>query len=210
MTATPATTAAAPPPVRTSRADRNLLSCSEGIWQAYSGTPDAEPADPLYDGGEVGTARPQDWDAILKVSRTPSLRLARLQVQQGRENALDCNNRCSDCVLDGDWGVGGGLGDQVITTKGGCQRMTYSGTVHSEGRNGHIVCGQWSDQSHDLSTDIDYSQLRHVTGKPLTFVLVRCARVKLPPGGKVLWVRSLLNRAYWWAKFAAVKLGLFR
>ena len=204
-----------PVPVRTSRADHNFISCSEGIWQKYAGTDVAEPCAPLQShGGRVDTATPGDWDAMLKVSHTTGLTLTGLEVAQGRENSLDLNNRCSDISLEGDWGWGDsgvGTGDQVITVKGGCQRIAISGAVFSRGKNAAVVIGAWSDQSHDCSTDLDFTGLRSAhADQPLTFILARCKRVKLPEGAKVLRWKSLGYSCYWWAKWCAVKVGLFR
>lgn len=210
------TTATPPAPTRTSRADRNYLSCAQGSWTLFAGTPDAESCDPLPDGGIVDTARPQEWDSLLKVTRTVGLKLERLEVAQGRENALDINNLSRDVNLDGDWGWSdtsgtGTTGDQVITVKGGSSHITISGGVFSRGKHAHVVVGMYSDQSNEPCTDLDFSGLRPVReDEPLTFILVRAKRVKLPPGAKVLRWKSFTFSCYWYAKFAAVKLGFFR
>lgn len=210
------TTTATPTVKRTSRADRNYLSCAQGSWTLFAGTPDVEPCDPLPDGGIVDTASPQEWDSLLKVTRTTGLKLERLEVAQGRENSLDINNLSRSVNLDGDWGwsdsSGTGMeGDQVITVKGGSSHITISGGVFSRGRNATVVVGQWSDQSTAPCTDLDFSGLRPVReDEPLTFILVRAKRVKLPPGAKVLRWKSALFTAYVYAKMAAVKLGFFR
>lgn len=209
-------TTTTPPAQRTSRADRNFLSCAQGSWTLFAGTPDVEPCDPLPDGGIVDTARPQEWDSLLKVTRTVGLKLERLEVAQGRENALDINAESMRIDLDGDWGwsdtAGTGMeGDQVITVKGGSSHITISGGVFSRGRNATVVVGMWSDQSTTPCTDLDFSGLRAVCeDEPLTFILVRAKRVKLPLGAKVLRWKSTLFTAYFYAKWAAVKLGFFR
>lgn len=192
---------------RTSKADKNYLSLDADNVVWYAGTDEWR-----YETGPIPTIlrphRAQDWDAILKTSDRADTHLTRLSVAQGRENALDQNNKTRDCSFHGDFGVGGGERDQVITTKGGCQRLTYSGTIWSKGRNADVVVGAWSDQSHDISTDLDYSGLNRAEGTPVTFILSRCARVKLPPNAKVLRLKSLGYSAYWWFKFAAVKLRI--
>ena len=192
---------------RTSKADRNFFSldATNAVW--FAGTDEWR-----YETGAIPTKlvpeKPQDWDAILKTSNRADTNLISLSVAQGRENALDQNNKTRDCSFHGDFGVGGGEGDQVITTKGGCQHLTYSGTIWSKGRNADVVVGAWSDQSHDISTDLDYSDLSRADGQPVTFILSRCARVKLPPNAKVLRLKSLGYSIYWWVKLAAVKLHL--
>ncbi len=195
---------------RTSRADLNYLSCSKGVWQAYAGTDHAEAAAPLPSyGGVVRPMVPSEWDAVLKIADgTSGLNLTGLEVAQGRENSIDCNSLVHDCSFEGDFGVDGGEGQQVITTKGGCYRVRYAGVVHSSGNIADVVCAAWSDQSHALTTDIDYSGLTHVSGRPLTFVLSRCRRVKLPPRALVLWPKSVGYELYWYGKFAAVKLHI--
>jgi hypothetical protein len=192
---------------RTSKADRNFFSldATNAVW--FAGTDEWR-----YETGAIPTKlvpeKPHDWDAILKTSNRADTHLISLSVAQGRENALDQNNKTRYCSFRGDFGVGGGEGDQVITTKGGCQHLTYSGTIWSKGRNADVVVGAWSDQSYDISTDLDYSDLSRADGQPVIFILSRCARVKLPPNAKVLRLKSLGYSAYWWLKFAAVKLHI--
>jgi hypothetical protein len=197
---------------RTSKADKNFFSldAQNAVW--FAGTDEW-----CYETGPIPTElmpeNPQDWDAILKTSNRSDTYLKELRIAQGRENALDQNNRTRDCSFQGDFGVGSGPlrqpnPDQVITTKGGSHDIVYSGTIWSKGRNADVVVGAWSDQSHDISTDLDYSGLSRVDGQPVTFILSRCARVKLPPNAKVLRLKSLGYSIYWWAKFAAVKLHL--
>ena len=193
--------------VRTSKKDRNFFSldAQNAVW--YAGTDEWR-----YEPGPIPTElvpeNPQLWDAIFKTSNRSGTHLKGLRVAQGRENCLDQNNFTRDCSFQGDFGVGGGEGDNVITTKGGSQRLTYSGTIWSQGRNAAVVIGAWSDQNYDISTDLDYSGLSRADGQPVTFILSRCTRVKLPPNAKVLRLKSLGYSAYWWLKFAAVKLHI--
>lgn len=204
-------TATSTPP-RTSRADVNFLSGTPEGWTLFAGTEHATPTSAPEHDAFILPPEPQQYDAILKTSRVEMLRLFEIQVAQGRENSLDANAECMGCSFEGDFGVGGeqAVCDQIITTKGGCRWMTYAGTIHSRGRNADVTVGAWSDQSHERSAHLDYSGLRHADGKPIRFILARCDDVKLPLGAKVLRLKSLLFSCYWYLKFAAVKLGLFK
>lgn len=195
---------------RTSRADRNYLSVTPEGCTLWAGTDRAIPAACPTDGEVIAPDAGESCDAVLKLSRLQGGQVAGLLVAQGGENSLDCNSQCRDCQLEGAWGTGGGEGDNVITVKGGCERLTISGFIYSRGRNADVVVGAWSDQCHSKSVDLDFSGLARRDGQPVTFILARCKRVKLPPGTKVLRLRSLGYSCYWWLKFAAVKLGLFR
>ena len=193
---------------RTSKADRNYLSISQNTYQLYAGTDHPESIETLpspllilRDG--------EKWDSYLKVSNSMGLSLEG-QMPQGMENALDCNNRTRDSSIIAAFGMGGGEGDNVITVKGGCKNLTVAGVIHSNGRVADVTAGAWSDQCYDRSTDLDFSGLTRADGKPVTFVLARCSRVKLPPRAKVLRLKSLGYEVYFWLKWAAVKVGLFK
>jgi hypothetical protein len=196
---------------RTSHADANYFSVSANTYQWFAGTPEARsdtqpPSDLTF-----RPDQPANWDAVLKIcDETNGLRWYTVRAAQGRENALDLNNRVTDCLIKGEWGLDAASGDQVITVKGGCRGIRLWGEVYSTGRNADIVVGAWSDQCHDVSTDLDFSQLGRPDGRPLTVILARCKGVKLPPGARVLRLKSLGYSAYWWLKLAAVKLGVLR
>ncbi len=199
---------------RTSKADKNYYSISQNILQMFAGTELAMtvgqiPArlDNVQTGLVLRDERP--WDSLLKLSNSERLRFNDIAIGQGMENAVDCNDGARECVIDASFGAGGGTGDQVITVKGGCERLVFSGTIHSTGRNADVVVGAWSDQSHEISRDLDYYNLRREDGEPVTFILARCKNVRLPRGAKVLRLKSMGYSLYWWAKFAAVKLGFF-
>lgn len=194
---------------RTSRADANYFSISAGTYQWYAGTPKAQPADYAPDPFVLLPESPQSWDAIAKLcDGTSGIHLNGVQIAQGRENALDLNNGAHDIALVGEYGVGGGQGDQVITVKGGCHDIVIHGVIHSAGRTAHVTIGSWSDQCHEQSHHLDFSHLTHSGPGPLTFVLARCHHVKLPEGAKVLRLKSLGLSCYWWLKLAAVKLHI--
>lgn len=208
---------------RTSKKDFNYLSLDADSVVWFAGTDEWR-----YESGPIPTElipeSPRSWDAILKTSNRSDTYLKGLRIAQGRENALDQNNRTRDCSFQGDFGVGSGPlqqpnPDQVITTKGGSSRITYSGTIWSKGRRADCVCGAWSDQSQETTHHIDYSGLSRADGQPVTFILSRVNSpfmaalgkpkdILLPKNAKVLFWASIGDQIYWWAKFAAVKLHL--
>lgn len=207
-------TLAAPPSVtRTSRADKNYYSISAGTYQLYAGTPEAQPAAaPDEYGFTLMPENPFAWDAIFKTCDGSSgYNLVDLCIAQGRENAQDCNNFLHHSSFAGTFGAGGGTGQQVITVKGGCFNITFSGWVASDGEHATVTVGAWSDQCHDRSHNLDFSGLIRADGRPLTFILARCDRstIKLPPGAKVLFWKSVGYEVYWHLKRAAVALGFF-
>ena len=203
---------------RSSKADKNFFSldAENAVW--FAGTDEWR-----YEPGPIPTSllpeNPQEWDAILKTSNRADTHLSGLIVAQGRENALDQNNRTRNCSFKGEFGRHGGEGDQVITTKGGSSFLKYSGTIWSIGKRATVVIGAWSDQCHDTSHHLDYSGLHNVAGAPVTFILSRVNSpimaalgrpkdIVLPKGAKVLFWASIGDQCYWWLKFAAVKLRL--
>lgn len=198
---------------RTSKADCNLYSVSNQIVQLYAGTDRAVNQSQLPPGSIVDNKVLDDtsynWDTFLKVcDNTQGIAFSHLKANQGQENVIDCNNRVLNCSFEGEFGVAGQSGDQVITVKGGCSKLTFVGTIFSKGNNATIVVGAWSDQSHDISTDLDFSGLKRADGQPITFILARSSNVKLPPGAQVLRIKSLGYSLYWYAKLALVKLHI--
>lgn len=205
---------------RTSKTDYNYLSLTPEGATLFAGSDHATPTEmPPAWGAVVQPPEPQEFSAILKLSRVEALRLYDVQVSQGQENVIDCNSRCSDVAISGMLGQQGQIGDQVVTVKGGCSRVAISGVIHSKGRRADCCVGVWSDQSHDTSSNLDFSQLTRADGAPVTFILSRVNSpimaalgrpkdIKLPKNAKVLFWASIGDQIYWWAKFAAVKLRI--
>lgn len=198
---------------RTSRADKNLLSYAGDTLTWYAGTPDAKPCErpPTLIDVKEGTTT-TDWDSALKVSATDhGIYIDHILIPQCRENALDINHNTKGVTIKGVFGRSGGRGEQVITIKGGSTNATLAGAIDSTGTNADIVIGQWSDQSTEPSSNLDLRGLFHSDDRPLTVIIARARSktIKLPPGAKVLRLKSALYTIYWWAKFAAVKVGLF-
>ncbi len=195
---------------RTSRADKNYLSWSGDTLQWYLGTDHPEPCPRLP--MQVFPSDLTEWDSTLKVSINPDVHIyvEGIAAAQCRENALDINHSHGVTFKRALFGRRGEVGEQVITIKGGSTGVVLSGTIGSKGTNATVVLGQWSDQSTAASRDIDLSGLSTLDGSPITVIMVRVDRktVKLPPGAKVLFWKSLGYTAYWWAKRAAVSLHL--
>lgn len=192
--------------IRTSRADRNVLSWSGETLTWYSGTDHPEPCNRVPN--DVYPNVPSDWDSALKVSgNTYAIHIDRIRAAQCRENVIDINHS-HHVTIGGVFGRPGEVGEQVITIKGGSSDIILSGAIQSKGTNGTIVIGQWSDQSNDLARDIDLTGLYPVEGEVITVIFARADRksVRLPKGAKVLWFKSLLFTAYWWAKWVYVKI----
>lgn len=200
--------------VRTSRADKNVLSWSGDTVMWYMGTIAPQPCSQVP--AEVLPDDPREWDSTLKVSGVgPPINggvwVSHIIAGQCRENVLDINHS-NGVYIDGVFGRAGETGEQVVTIKGGSRNVRLRGVIQSNGTRATITLGQWSDQSTELSRDIDLSGLYRVDGEPITVIMARVDRssVKLPPKVKLLWWKSLAYTAYWWLKLAAVKAGLFR
>ncbi len=200
--------------LRTSRADANFFSISNGIYQWYAGTPDARAAAvlpyPLVFGPDSKTYR---WASYLKIcDGTNGLRLGGVVITQGDENTADFNNEVSDTSLSGEFGFGGGRGQQVFTLKGGCRNIRLWGIIYSKGDNADVVIDAWSDQSDKLCGGTDLSGLIRADGQPITIILGRFgSKVDAYPASyRVLFWKSLGYRFYWLGKWAAVKLGLIK
>ncbi len=195
----------------TSKHDANLFSISANQLQWYAGTPNATPADAIPNPPIFGTDAPGSWDTYLKIcDGTHDLQLAGIYVKQGNENAVDLNNGAHHCAFAGDLGWGGGSGDNVITIKGGCHDITFGGVIYSRGNEADVTLDAWSDQSHDLCSNIDLSNLTRADGQPLTIILGRFGSkvAHWPPSYRVLWWKSWCYRAYHMVKRAAVALHL--
>jgi len=202
---------------RTSHADKNYLSLNLDSVVWFAGTPDEKQGELPNRIDLTETDPSKKWDSFLKTSGRKNTYLKGLRIPQGNENALDSNNQTIFCSFAGSFGIGGGIGDQVITTKGNSHDLEYYGLIFSEGRNAHIVIGAWSDQSDETSYNLDYTSLSHITGKPLTFIMGRVNNpimaifgkskdIHLPANSKILIWKSLGYQVYWWAKWIYVSL----
>lgn len=205
-------------PIRTAARDCNYLSLNRDSVVLYAGTDQEQPLDAIPYPVELVPEDPKQWDSILKVSGAVDLYVADARIAQGKENAIDINNRAAHLDITGDIGITGVEGEQVITIKGGSSHVTIAGVVHSRGRDCDIEIGAWSDQSTEVTHTIGLSRLRHATGRPLTVVLGRVRQpwrawigkapddIWLPPGAKVAIWGSIQEQAYWWSKRAWVAI----
>lgn len=208
--------------LRTADKDQNYLSLNSDSIVWFAGTDqerqeEAGLAHPL----ELLPDNPKDWDSILKFSGRQTTTLLGVVTAQGREAACDINNKSSNLVLKGEWGLAGREGEWVFKIKGGSHDIQISGDVYSRGSRGDVSLGEWSDQSFEPVHDIDLSNLQHVSGRPLTVVLGRVKNpigallglskyIKIPKNGKILFWRSVGEMIYWLGKLAAVKMGMFK
>lgn len=210
--------------MRTADIDANWLSLTRDAETLYAGTPEARQLDRAYE--PIPTSMlpgdPKQWDSILKCSGRENTHLTGLRVAQGKENCFDANNRTIDCSFVGEWGVEGNEGEQVFTIKGGSRLLSFGGPVYSRGTDCDIELGSWSDQSIETTHDISLYGLYHASGRPLTVVLGRVNQpwrawigrmpddIEPPENAKVLIWGSIVEQIGWWAKWIAVKIGLYR
>lgn len=195
--------------VRTSRADRNYFSISKNVCFYDGLIPATIPDPPVFT-----PMKPDNFDAIFKVSdETKKVSLNDVLISQGNEAAVDINNRVQDVYLKGRFGHGGLKGDQVLTVKGGSHDITFAGILLSRGKKWDIRYGDWSDQCHDKSFNIDTSRLVHMDGKIIRLVVGRAkwpTKEQLGPNVKIMFWWSMAEKIYWWSKFIAVKTGLLK
>lgn len=205
---------------RTSKADYNYLSLTPEGATLFAGSDHAVPtAMPPDTNAIIRPPNPSEYSAILKLSRREDTKLLNANISQGQENVIDCNSNCSRVIITGQFGDEGQIGDQVITVKGGCWRISIHGEIYSKGKRADVCVGVWSDQSHNTSSMLDFSGLFRPDGEPVTFILSRVnspimaalGRPKdiiLPKNAKVLFWASIADQCYYWLKFAALKLHL--
>lgn len=198
--------------LRTSAADRNVLSLNHSSIVWYAGTPDEHEGQLPYP-FHLSLDDPAAWSSSLKLSNCSNIMLGGIRAAQCMENTIDINNRATNCALEGVFGHAELRGDQCVTIKGGSSGITIKGVVMSdEGRKGDLTVGCWSDQSTDTTHHIDLSLLRHSTGRPLTVILGRVNSplrsillghspdIVLPPNARIKIWASLGEVAYWWLK----------
>jgi hypothetical protein len=195
----------------TSKHDANWFSVSNNTFQFFAGTDKVAQAEGIPNPPIFGSDAPGAWDTYLKIcDGTHDLKISGICAKQGMEGTVDFNNGAHHVALAGDFGWGGGSGDQVVTLKGGCHDISLAGVIYSRGNEADIVIDAWSDQSRELCYNIDLSNLTRADGQPITIILGRFGSTvaHYPPSHKVLWWKSIGYRAYWLAKRAAVALHL--
>ncbi len=91
------------------------------------------------------------YSDALKCSRVENLTVMADVVLSGSEDAVDVNNRCLNVTLTAKlWVLRGKLG---FTVKGGSRGTTFIGRVDGRGKETDVDLGNWSDQSHDKTTN---------------------------------------------------------
>lgn len=208
--------------LRTAEKDQNYLSLNENSIVWFAGTPEEhEESNSLMQPLELEPENPKDWDSILKCSGRRNEKLMAVTVAQGKENSLDINNESENLDFSGFWGHIGTEGQQVITIKGGSRHIRLAGPVYSRGTDCDIELGCHSDQSFRPSFDLNLSGLYGGRGQKLTVKIARIkdfwktwlgmkTSIQLPEDTKILRIKSLGEYVYWWAKFAAVKIGILK
>lgn len=202
-------------PIRTATKDCNYLSLNRDSVVWYAGTDQERQAEAIPYPVELVPEDPKAWDSILKVSGREGLDLTAapgVRIAQGKENAIDINNRAAHINIPGDIGVTGVEGEQVITIKGGSHHIIIAGYVYSRGTDCDVEIGCWSDQSTEVTHDVDLSRLAHHSGRSLTVVLGRVRQpwkvwlgkvpsdIKLPLGARLDVWGSIQEQLAWWAK----------
>ncbi len=205
---------------RTSAAEVNRLSCSNGVWGLDEGSDHAQILGsdwihPNQINDYLNVADRAAYSSLLKLcdhSVGPDYSGTPLIIPQGRENAVDMNNVAWAIRIKAEFGRPGQEGDQVITVKGGCSGIWLMGTIYSRGRNADYVQDAWSDQSAALCSEIDLSGLVRADGQPVTIILGRFGSkvAAYPASYRVLFWKSLGYSLYHVGKSAAVKLGLIK
>ncbi len=188
--------------IQTSRRDNNYFSLSNNITN-LTGIAEVPWPDPLV----FEPVDFQNYDAILKIcDHSSHINLSDLKVAQGKEAAVDINNKVSDVSLQGEFGTIGTTGNQVITVKGGSHDIKISGIINSRGTVNEVTMGRWADQSYDITYNVDLSELRRTDGDKIRVIIGRATKPNLGPNCRILFWLSLGEKIYWWAKFILVKL----
>ncbi len=160
----------------------------------------------------VGDLTPSSFHSdTLKISDCADGMILAGHVIGGKEDANDCNNHCSNVVMQADcWEIRGKYG---FTIKGGSSNITLIGLVRGHGSVVDVDLGNISDQSDDITGPVSL-QLAHELGsqEPITVrVLGATNPIILNPeqAYKVIFAipgpfRSFFLKAYKFLK----KLGL--
>ena len=175
-------------------ADCNYFSINHGQYIVDCGLPTGHEVFVLPTNNEFLPPSASTYSDILKFSNQQNYVLENAKVAQGKEDSVDINNNCSNIILSGEFGIGGG-GTQVMTIKGHSTNINIVGTSHGN----RIEIGNWSDQSYDVSENITLN-INSVNGKPIMVAVGRATNIKLLGDCKKDLMRGILISAYWWIK----------
>lgn len=154
---------------------------------------------------------PQSYDDVLKFSHAKRVVAKGIYVAGGRENAVDMNRGCESILIADSTIVGGDQAGMVI--KGASRGIVLEDVMFIPSPKSwcDILIGDWSDQSTELSTTIILTRCQRHDGRPLRVVVGR-ATMPIIAGGnaRVHYPLSYALKAYWWAKFAAVRTGIVK
>jgi len=156
------------------------------------------------DGLDLSEHDEGEFSTLLKISHSSHIAGVSLDIQQGNENAVDVDV-CEDIAIAGEFGTAGAVCDQVVTVKGGCQRIRIAGVIRTleTRRKAHVQVGNWMDQSYRLTRDV-LLDFKRSDGGPV-YVAIGWAvpfTVQLRGDCRLLVWESVKLKAYVLAKFA--------
>lgn len=129
-----------------------------------------------------------------------------LRVNNGVETSVDMDI-ATNMSVNGDFGLGPQLGNNVLRAKGGYSHIKFGGTLHSRGQRGgvDIELGDWMDQSYAVNKTCDLTGiLPHADGKGPNIVAIGWVMpftTKLGANCKQSYWQSFLLKAYWPTKW---------
>lgn len=174
--------------------DYNYFSINHGQYIVDSGLPTSHEVFVLPTNNEFLPSNAASYSDILKFSNQQNYVLENAKVAQGKEDSVDINNNCSNIILSGEFGIGGG-GTQVMTIKGHSTNINIVGTSHGN----KIEIGNWSDQTYDISENITLN-VTSVNGKPIMVAIGHAANVNLLGDCKKDTFSGIFISIYWWVK----------
>jgi hypothetical protein len=175
--------------------DFNYFSITNDGYVIGAGGPNPIHVEHLPVDGEFLPNDPLQYSDVLKFSKRSYMSLSDIKVAQGKEDAVDINNKCKYLALHGEFGIGGG-GKQVITIKGGSEHITFTGVSHGN----NIEIGNWSDQSTNFTSNVTLN-LKSANGKPIKVSIGRAKDIKLAGDCKKNLLGSVLVTAWWWVMY---------
>lgn len=185
--------------------DFNYFSITNDAYTIGAGGPNPQIVSELPVDNKFTPENPEQYNDILKFSNRQGISLTGVQVSHGKEDCVDINNHCTNITLQGEFGVNGN-GRQCFTVKGGSEDIFISGVIHTPGNSTDVEIGNWSDQSYNLSKNVQVN-LRRADGKPVRVRIGHAENVYLGANCQKDIIGSLLMTAYWWIKWSIRKIS---
>jgi hypothetical protein len=154
---------------------------------------------------------PRDYADVLKFSHAERVAGVNLTVVGGKENAIDMNRRCRDIFLSDVTLCGGDQSSVVI--KGATENVILRRFTYFVSKKAwcEVLIGDWSDQSTEPSRNIVLDDHYRKDGKPVRVVVGRAEWPYVVGGNvRICYVKSYALKAYFWAKYFAVRLGIVK